>query len=45
MGKRGVVSEKAKKGGRNVPTTMQVNWKPLRMDFLWTWLGRLANPT
>ena len=28
-----------------VPTTMAVNWKPLRTLFLWTWLGRLAKPT
>ena len=29
----------------SVPTTIAVNWKPLRTLFLWTWLGRLANPT
>jgi len=24
---------------------MTVNWKPFLTDFLWTWLGRFANPT
>ncbi len=28
-----------------VPTTMAVNWKPLRTLFLCTWLGRFAKPT
>lgn len=27
------------------PTTMRVNSKPLFTDFLYTWLGRFANPT
>lgn len=29
----------------NAPTTMAVNWKPFLTLFLWTWLGRFANPT
>ena len=27
------------------PATIRVNSKPFFTDFLWTWLGRLANPT
>lgn len=29
----------------NIPTTMQVNWKPFLTDLRWTWLGRFAKPT
>ena len=29
----------------DVPTTMAVNWKPLRTLLRWTWLGRFAKPT
>jgi hypothetical protein len=28
-----------------LPATINVNSNPFLTDFLWTWLGRLANPT
>ena len=31
--------------GYHEPTTIAVNWNPFLTDFLWTWLGKLANPT
>ena len=42
----GIVSRRGGwRRGRDGPTTMVVNWKPLRTLFLWTWFGRFAKPT
>jgi len=41
----GGVSAKRARKERHGPTTMAVNWKPLRTLFLWTWFGRFAKPT
>jgi len=30
---------------KSLPTTIRVNSNPFLTDFLWTWFGRLANPT
>ena len=50
LSKAGFAFEKVSERGqrvkeRNRPTTMAVNWKPLRTLFLWTWFGRFAKPT
>lgn len=41
----GVSTQRARRRAGNGPTTMAVNWKPLRTLFLWTWFGRFAKPT
>jgi hypothetical protein len=42
---RGAGERAQRTGRRDEPTTMAVNWKPLRTLLRWTWFGRLEKPT